>query len=141
MDDNINDGIPGLPVAGYRKTISPEALALVNGFKATEERILRQLDALSQARSLREQMRMALDETDDGATIDPRWLAKGRTALEEAFMFINRAIFQPGRVSLPKDDTAEGRFHHYEGKEALNVVADVIVGEIAASEFVGEGKE
>ena len=36
-----------------------------------------------------------------------QWLAIGRTHLEQAFMAINRAVFQPGRVALPEDGTDE----------------------------------
>jgi hypothetical protein len=75
----------GLPVSGYRPQ-SPEAVATVNGFKADEERILRKLDELR-----------------DNTEIDGRWLAIGRTQLEQAFMAINRAVFQPGRVELPDE--------------------------------------
>ena len=78
----------GLPVAGY-KAQSSEKIALVNYFKEIEERILRVLDDL---------------QGDGGAEgVDKRWLAIGRTQLEQAFMAINRSVFQPGRVSLPGD--------------------------------------
>lgn len=78
----------GLPVSGYRPQ-SEENVALVNNFKQTEERILRTLDELAK----------------EGETIDKRWLAIGRTGIEQAFMAINRAVFQPGRVKLPEDPT------------------------------------
>lgn len=74
-----------LPVSGY-KPQTQEKVDIVNGFKADEERILRKLDALR----------------SDGTT-DQRWIAIGRTALEQAFMAINRSVFQPGRSSLPED--------------------------------------
>lgn len=77
----------GLPVAGYRSQ-SEENVALVNSFKQAEERILRTLDECAK----------------EGETIDKRWLAIGRTQLEQAFMAINRAVFQPGRVKLPEDE-------------------------------------
>lgn len=72
----------GLPVAGYRAQ-SDANVARVNAHKQDEERLLRKLDVL----------------TRDPA-VDQRWLAIGRTALEQAFMAINRAIFRPGRVEL-----------------------------------------
>jgi hypothetical protein len=75
----------GLPVSGYRQQ-PQENVDLVNGFKADEERILRKLELLP-------------SQTE----IDGRWLAIGKTQLEQAFMAINRAIFQPGRVQLPED--------------------------------------
>lgn len=77
----------GLPVAGYRAQ-SDENVQVVNGFKATEERILRQLDALK-----------------DNKDIDGRWLAIGRTNLEQAFMAINRSVFKPARAQLADDKT------------------------------------
>jgi hypothetical protein len=80
----------GLPVAGYRPQ-SAEAVELVNGFKRDEERLLRILD------------KMAGASTTAGAVYNPRWLSIGRTHLEQAFMAINRAVFKPGRVSLPED--------------------------------------
>lgn len=76
----------GLPVAGY-KPQSDDKVALVNQNKVLEERVLRVLDDLKQRTG-----------------VDQRWLATGRTQLEKAFMSINRAVFQPGRVSLPEDD-------------------------------------
>lgn len=75
----------GLPVDGYRPQ-SDAAVALVNQFKRTEERILRALDML------------AMDDK-----IDKRWLAIGRTSLEQAFMAINRSVFRPERITTPED--------------------------------------
>jgi hypothetical protein len=75
----------GLPVAGY-KPQSQNNVDLVNANKALEEEILRILDRL---------------RTMD---VDQRWLAIGRTHLEEGFMAVNRSIFQPQRVKLPSDD-------------------------------------
>lgn len=78
----------GLPVAGYRSQ-SDENVAIVNENKVLEERVLRRLDAL----------RNAAPEMG----IDGRWLAIARTDIEQGFMALNRAIFQPGRISLPED--------------------------------------
>jgi hypothetical protein len=77
----------GLPVSGYQPQSSVK-VDLVNANKAIEEQVLRRLDALSQHNGL----------------VDPRWLAIGRTAIEQGFMAVNRAVFQPGRVSLPDDE-------------------------------------
>ncbi|MFT0861748.1 hypothetical protein [Ancylobacter sp. G4_0304] len=74
-----------LPVHGYRPQ-GGEAVRLVNEHKQMEEVLLRRLDELA-ARS----------------DIDKRWLAIGRTAIEQGFMAVNRAVFQPERVSLPGD--------------------------------------
>ncbi len=81
----------GLPVSGYRAQ-SSESVALVNMFKAKEEALLRDLDAAK-----------------NDPNIDQRWLAIGRTALEQAFMAINRSVFKPGRVVLVDDPDPQGR--------------------------------
>lgn len=72
----------GLPVAGYRPQ-GEEAVSKVNGLKQMEERVLRALDALA----------------SDPDT-DKRWLAIGRTSIEQGFMAANRSIFKPARVEL-----------------------------------------
>lgn len=71
-----------MPVSGYT-TQSGDRVATVNVNKQLEEQILRRLDEL---------------KLDGG--VDQRWLAIGRTQLEQAFMAINRAVFQPQRVTL-----------------------------------------
>ena len=71
----------GLPVAGYQPQ-SDEKVAQVNAMKRQEERILRRLD-----------------EMRDDPEIDQRWLAIGRTQLEQAFMAINRSVFKPARLT------------------------------------------
>lgn len=76
----------GLPVQGY-KPQPAEAVELVNYMKQREEELLRDLD------------KMASD-----LNIDKRWLAIGRTGIEQAFMAINRSVFQPGRITLPGDE-------------------------------------
>lgn len=77
----------GLPVPGYR-TQTGEAVALVKENKEVEELVLRVLDKL---RSL------------PPGPIDHRWLAIGRTQIEQGFMAVNRAVFQPERVKLEGD--------------------------------------
>jgi hypothetical protein len=72
-----------LPVHGYT-TQTGERVQLVNANKIAEERVLRLLDALLAA-----------------PAIDKRWLAIGRTHIEQGFMAINRAVFQPERIGLP----------------------------------------
>src|SRR5260370_10524118 len=71
-----------LPVEGY-KPQSQTSVDKVNQNKRLEEQVLRVLDELS------------LD-----LEVDKRWLAIGRTHLEQAFMAINRAIFKPNRVEI-----------------------------------------
>ena len=75
----------GLPVHGYRPQ-SDGAVALVQANKEAEERILRMLNDLA-----------------DRSDTDKRWLSIGRTAIEQGFMAMNRAVFQPGRAVLPED--------------------------------------
>lgn len=75
-----------LPVEGY-KDQDAEPIALVNHNKMLEEKTLRVLDELTK-----------LEE------VDKRWLAIGRTHIEQGFMAVNRAIFQPNRVRLLEDE-------------------------------------
>lgn len=70
----------GLPVAGYQPQ-SAENVALVNENKILEERVLRQID-----------------KHFDSPEIDPRMAALARTRIQEAFMWLNRAVFQPKRI-------------------------------------------
>jgi len=78
----------GLPVAGYTAQ-SDDKVALVNRNKQAGERVLRLLDDLASAPG-----------------IDPRWFAIGRTQIEQGFMAINRAVFQPARITLPEDEVS-----------------------------------
>ncbi len=70
----------GLPVEGY-KPQSQSNVDLVNHNKRLEEKVLRQLDQLA-----------LIDY------VDKRWLAIGKTQLEQAFMAINRSIFKTDRL-------------------------------------------
>ena len=72
----------GLPVHGYRPQ-DDGAVARVNAMKRVEEAVLRGLDELA--------------ARDD---VDPRWLAIGRSQIEQGFMAVNRSIFRPARVEL-----------------------------------------
>jgi hypothetical protein len=74
-----------LPVSGY-KAQSADSVDDVNHNKAEEERLLRRIDQLR-----------------EDPSVDGRWLAVGRTHIEQGFMAVNRAIFRPGRVTLPED--------------------------------------
>lgn len=78
----------GLPVKGYKQQ-TQGAVDRVNRMKAKEEEILRMLD----------------DMAGDMA-FDQRWLAIGRTGIEQAFMAINRSVFRPERVALAEDQPA-----------------------------------
>lgn len=72
----------GLPVSGY-KPQDGKSVLLVNINKDAEERVLRILDGLK-----------------ENPDIDQRWLAIGRTHIEQGFMAVNRAVFKPERVEL-----------------------------------------
>lgn len=74
-----------LPVEGYRPQ-SETNVELVNLNKKLEETLLR-----------------ALDKFQTDSAVDKRWLAIGRTHIEQGFMAINRSIFQPARVKLEGD--------------------------------------
>ena len=80
----------GLPVPGYHAQTA-RAVEIVTAFKLSEEKLLR-----------------ALDDLAADPDIDKRWLAIGRTTLEQGFMALNRSVFRPGRVRLPEDDVEDG---------------------------------
>lgn len=83
-------------VSGY--TAQPDArVALVNEFKADEERLLRKLDGL-----VRKELVEGTLFTNEN--IDQRWLAIARTDFQRAYMALNRAVFQPQRIRLPEDE-------------------------------------
>lgn len=84
-----------LPVAGYKA--QPQArVDIVNELKEMEERVLRLLTKIERA-----------DFGDGLVGIDGRWLAIGRTNIQQGFMAAARAVFQPGRVSLPEDNATK----------------------------------
>lgn len=74
-----------IPVSGYVPQTGAR-VDIVNRNKEAEERILRLLDSLG-------------GQPD----VDKRWLAIGRTHIEQGFMAVNRAVFLPTRVKLPED--------------------------------------
>ena len=78
----MSEKIEGLPVAGYRAQ-GADKVATVNRNKQAEEAVLRILDQLA-----------------DDREVDKRWLAIGRTQIEQGFMAVNRAVFKPERVEL-----------------------------------------
>lgn len=60
--------------------------ALVNENKVLEETVMRQIDKLKETEGL-----------------DQRAIAVGLTNIQQAFMWINRGVFQPQRVKLEGD--------------------------------------
>lgn len=83
----------GLPVSGYQPQ-SEEKIALVNEFKQAEERLLRKIEA--QGKGL-----------EPVVVLDPRWASIARSHFEQGFMALNRAVFQPSRISLPEENTKD----------------------------------
>lgn len=81
----------GLPVKGYRPTQSSANIDLVNENKVLEEMALRQIDRLKGM----------------GSALDQRSVAEAMTCIQTGFMWLNRAVFQPGRVELPSDKAGE----------------------------------
>lgn len=81
-----------------KKRLSEAAVALVNRTKELEEMVLRHLDSLNEA-----QVNDHPGENAAAPDLDWRWLAIGRTSIEQGFMAINRAVFQPQRSRLPGD--------------------------------------
>lgn len=71
---------PVTPVLGYRPQ-SETQLALVNENKLTEESTL-----------------CILDELAKNPDVDHRWLAIGRTHIEQGWMAVNRSILRPTRT-------------------------------------------
>lgn len=91
----------GLPVEGY-KPQTDEKIELVNGFKRDEERLIRVIESMIQARDIGVNAQ-GLVGSDLGPTFDPRWLSIALTHFQQGFMALNRAVFKPGRVTLPED--------------------------------------
>jgi hypothetical protein len=86
IEDAATPGVnKGLPVHGYRPQ-SDKAVSIVNKNKEIEETVLRLLDVMANSND-----------------VDKRWLAIGRTHIEQGFMAINRAVFQPMRFKLQGD--------------------------------------
>lgn len=85
----------GLPVAGYT-TQSDDRVSIVNQNKEIEERCLRQID----------RMMGKGFSCLDSSEFDQRMVAIARTKLQESFMWLNRAVFQPQRINVPEDTGA-----------------------------------
>lgn len=102
----MTDDLKPLPVKGYTDQ-SAEKVALVNRFKEMEERLLRELDALTGDRMTyvgKDGRHYTGASEASPLANDPRWLAIARTHVQEAFMALNRAVFQPQRIKLPEDE-------------------------------------
>lgn len=82
---------PVTPVAGY-VPLSDKEIALMNENKLLEELVLRQID------------RHKIDP--DALHIDQRCVALAYTGIQEAFMWLNRAVAKPHRIR-PSTDALE----------------------------------
>lgn len=58
------------------------------------------VDTVNENKVLEEQVLRRLDELEDLVGVDRRWLAIGRTAIEQGFMAVNRSVFKPERVKI-----------------------------------------
>jgi hypothetical protein len=81
----MSDKHNGLPVAGYNPQTA-DKVAIVNENKALEERCIRAAEAIQKTEGM-----------------DPRMAALAITGIQQSFMWLNRAVFQPSRVALPED--------------------------------------
>lgn len=78
------EGAQGLPVAGYKAVQPNWAADLVNQNKVLEEKILRQID---------------FHATGPFASLlNQRDVQMARGLIEDAFMRLNRGVFQPKRI-------------------------------------------
>ena len=84
-----NEQHRGLPVAGYQPQ-SDQRVTIVNANKELEERCIRRAE-----------------EIRDTPGMDGRMAALAITNLQQGFMWLNRAVFQPSRVALPEDAAPE----------------------------------
>lgn len=76
----------GLPVSGYLPQ-GADKVAIVNENKVLEERCIRAAEAIRDAEGM-----------------DGRMAALAITNIQQGFMWLNRAVFQPGRIALPEDE-------------------------------------
>lgn len=86
MSSTLTPPIGGLPVSGYVPQTQSK-VDIVNANKILEERCIRAAEAIR-----------------DNPEMDGRMAALAITNLQSAFMWLNRAVFQPTRVSLPEED-------------------------------------
>ena len=75
----------GLPVAGYVPQTDAK-VNIVNENKILEERVLRQIERIKNC-----------------PDYDGRMAAIAFTGIQESFMWLNRAVFQPTRIGLPEE--------------------------------------
>lgn len=81
-----------LPIAGYTDQ-SNKNIDVVNENKRLEELVLRQLDKM-----IKHNMEADAAGLGASAQFDPRFLSLARTNLQQAFMWMNRAVLKPKRL-------------------------------------------
>ncbi|MFA5898828.1 MAG: hypothetical protein WC829_06910 [Hyphomicrobium sp.] len=100
------------PVHGYRPQ-SEAKVALVNEFKADEERLLRKIDALFEECFRDAELTVAARPSGMSfAEMQKKYpppysdnmLRQATEHLVVGFMLLNRAVFQPQRIALPEDE-------------------------------------
>lgn len=64
------------------------------------EKDLPVIELVSHNKEIEEQLLQLLDALEESTVTDKRWLAIGRTHIEQGFMAINRSIFKPERVKV-----------------------------------------
>lgn len=84
-----NKNVEYTPTTKGYTAVTTDTRRTVDQNKELEEIILRRLDALAETNA------------------DKRWLAVGRTHIEQAFMAINRAVFKPQRIKLDGDNEGD----------------------------------
>lgn len=77
--NGVDATVPGV-VVGYKREQTREAVAAVNRTKTLENELG---DWIAELRA------------DDAVPLDPRWTAIAVTHLQQGFMALNRAVFQP----------------------------------------------
>lgn len=99
----------GLPVHGYQPQ-SDAKVALVNEFKQDEERLLRKIDTCRAENMTVFNTPNAMGYVGEAGKefpFDESLLYEAEGHLRIGFMLLNRAVFQPQRISLPEDAPAE----------------------------------
>ena len=86
----------GLPVKGYAPTQSSRNIAFVDRLKELEERYIR----------LHDEILDTWCTADNQEILQDQWLREGLKYVQIGSSLRGRAVFAPGRVTLPEDDDA-----------------------------------
>jgi hypothetical protein len=76
-------------------SVNPQEPGVVVGYKQSQPRAA--VDAVNVTKNLENELGDWIDELrdDDSVTLDHRWVAIAVTHLQQGFMALNRAVFQP----------------------------------------------